>query len=266
MGPFSLPHQHTHSHWPLCPSPPPFLFHRSPEFCTTQSTRHILSWYFPIYHVYLAPPTHDIVPELVPEGQRREARTRELCDWGEVEAVRGAVYCIERYASKDECDERGGCEGGEKSGGRALWVLGSMENCLLFVSFSSPSLRLEKKKGRMAPKGGEIWAVCRWYGIVNQWIDVHMPNRTSADRQHHCPCEPIKSSSTTPIPACYHTPPIIQQHILKTNAYPPILKPQPHPPSAPSSSQFPTRQPQSPDPYPATASAPPPVRSCPQSK
>lgn len=32
---------------------------------------------------------------------------------------------------------------------------------------------------------------------MNQWIDVH------------CPCEPIKSSSTTP------TPPSIQQHILK---------------------------------------------------
>lgn len=32
-------------------------------------------------------PTHDIVLELVPERQRREARTRELCDAGEVEAV-----------------------------------------------------------------------------------------------------------------------------------------------------------------------------------
>lgn len=131
--------------------------------------------------------------------------------------------------------------------------------------FSLSSLRLEKKRTDGTERG-EVWAVCRWYGIVNQWIDVHMPNRTSADRQHHCPCEPIKSSSTTPTPACYHTPPSNPTTYPQTNAYPQILKPQPHPPSAPSSSLFPTRQPRSPDPYPATASAPPPVRSCPQSK
>ena len=55
-------------------------------------------------------PAHDIVPELVPKRQRREARTRELCDRGEVEAVYGAVNCIQECKGQGEGDDEG--EGG----------------------------------------------------------------------------------------------------------------------------------------------------------
>lgn len=127
IGHFSLPHPISTRTVTGPFAPPPLL---SLHFSSTAHPSSVLRRTLAIslmvlpYLPRVSGPTHDIVPELVPERQGREARTRELCDGGEVEAVRGAVYCIERYASKDECDERGGCEGGENQGGGhcGCWV------------------------------------------------------------------------------------------------------------------------------------------------
>ena len=60
-------------------------------------------------------PAHDIVPELVPKRQGREARTRELCDRREVEAIYGAVNRIQECKGHAEGDDDGG-GGGEGEG------------------------------------------------------------------------------------------------------------------------------------------------------
>ena len=143
-------------------------------------------------------------------------------------------------------------------------MLGSMENCLLFVSFSSPLCALKRKDGWRRKEG----KFGRYVGGTES-----LTNGLTLT----CPIEHCRSPATLslrtnqvilhhPHPRLSPYPPKHPTTYPQSNAYPQILKPQPHPPSAPSSSQFPTRQPHSPDPCPATASAPPPVRSCPQSK
>ena len=61
-------------------------------------------------------PAHDIVPELVPKRQRREARTRKLCDGREVEAVHGAVNRIQECKGEGEGDDDGEGGGEEREG------------------------------------------------------------------------------------------------------------------------------------------------------
>ena len=57
-------------------------------------------------------PPDDIIPEFIPERQRREARAREVGQGGEVEPVQGTVGCID-----DECQGDGEDEEGEGDGG-----------------------------------------------------------------------------------------------------------------------------------------------------
>ena len=63
-------------------------------------------------------PAHDIIPKLVPKRQRRETRARELGDWREIEAVYGAIDCIDECEGEGEGDDEGKHGGGEEEEGR----------------------------------------------------------------------------------------------------------------------------------------------------
>lgn len=65
-------------------------------------------------------PAHDVVPELVPKRQGREARTRELCDGRKVEAPYGAINRVYECKGEGERDDEG--EGGGE--GEGEWHCG----------------------------------------------------------------------------------------------------------------------------------------------
>ena len=104
---FSTSPAHAQSLAPLAPSFPPFLFHRSPKFCTTQSTHHI-SHGTPQSSTCTCPPHTTSYQNSFQNVNAARRGPGNFAMGEKVEAIQGAVYyCIEGYASKDEGDEGG---------------------------------------------------------------------------------------------------------------------------------------------------------------